>query len=354
MPLSYLLFLLLVSLGHVTSECTGKADIIFAIPGSEQVPGQEFFSFERFLINLISYFQLGVDEVNVGLILYGKEPEPISWLQPSKSVKQTNTRITLMSQRVLYYDQLHGGNDVAAALTLMRHMFKNPNGYPTQLVRSGVKQIGVFFMYDSVLKQDRQRVVDAANEVKSDGIVMYVVGKGRSGPEFASIGSDYCKTFSMGRFIDGLPSVLAYLGSSICSEMDASVNVTASNCFPQLYQRKEPEPVQCSSLSHPFPDPDNCAYYYHCLNSRPVQERCPVDMLFDPLAKSCNYKQYVSCYTDITCPTKVGLFPHPNDCNMYVNCFDHRPYVQSCPTGLWFNRKTGSCEAASLVACAAK
>lgn len=74
-------------------------------------------------------------------------------------------------------------------------------------------------------------------------------------------------------------------------------------------------------------------------------------MLFDPIAKSCNYKEYVSCYTDISCPQKEGLFPHPSDCSKYVNCFDFRPYVQSCPGGLWFDVTTGGCEAASNVAC---
>lgn len=138
-----------------------------------------------------------------------------------------------MSQRVIYANQLNGGNDVANAINLMRHMFKTPSGLPAPGPRPGVKQIGIVFTYNNVEPAERQGVVNAARAAKGDGIVLYAVGKGRSGPEFGSIGSDYCKSFSMGRFIDGLPSVLAYLGSSICSEMDPTVNVTASNCFPR-------------------------------------------------------------------------------------------------------------------------
>jgi len=119
----------------------------------------------------------------------------------------------------------------------------------------------------------------------------------------------------------------------------------------ELYQRKEQEPIQCSDKSILFPDPENCAYYYHCLFRQPVQEPCPLNMLFDPIAKSCNYKEYVSCYSDISCPQKEGLFPHPADCSKYVNCFDFRPYIQSCPGGLWFDVTTGGCDAASNVAC---
>ena len=207
----------MILLFTILAQCPGKADIVLAIPGSDLVPGQEFFPFERFLISLVSYFQLDPDNVNIGLILYGKEPVAINWPQPFKTQTQINTRISLMSQRPLYYNELNGRNDVAAAITLMRSMFKNPTGYPLQMPRTGAKKIGVLFTYNSVPESERQRVELAAEGAKSDGITMYGVGKGRAGPEFSSIGSDYCKSFSMGRFIDGLPRVLAYLGSSICT-----------------------------------------------------------------------------------------------------------------------------------------
>lgn len=158
---------------------------------------------------------------------------PINWPQPFKGSKQINTRITLMSQRNMYSDQLNGGNDVGNAIMMMRHMFETPSGLPVPGPRPDVKRIGVVFTYNNVEPFLRQSVVDAATEAKREGITLYAVGKGRAGPEFSAIGSDYCKSFSMGRFIDGLPSVLAFLGSSICSEMDPTVNVTSNNCFPR-------------------------------------------------------------------------------------------------------------------------
>lgn len=351
MMLSLIVVGLIFNAANSHAQCTGKADIVFAVPGSQIVPGQEFFPFERFLINLVSHFQMDADNVNVGLILYGKEPLAISWPQPFKDPRQTNTRITLMSQRQIHARELNGGNDVAAALSMMRHMFNYPTGFPDEIPRPGAQKIGIIFTYDGVPAEDQARVEEAAYNIKSDGVVMFAVGKGRPGPEFSSIGSDYCKSFSMGRFIDGLPSVLAYLGSSICAELDPTVNVTASNCFPQLYQQREPTHVECSPESIVFADPDNCAYFYHCLFRRPVQERCPIGMLYDPIAQSCNKKEYVSCYSAITCPKKAGLFPHPGDCSKFINCFDFRPYIQSCPTGLWFDVTSNSCESAKTVAC---
>ena len=203
------------------------------VPGSEIVPGHEFFPFERFLINLISYFELDENNVNVGLILYGKNALPFSWPQPVKNHKQINTRITLMSQRGAYAEKLNGKNDLAAALDLMRNMFAKSVVNAVNGKRKHVRSIGVVFTYDAVEESERQDVIDAAEAAKRDGITMYGVSKGRPGPEFSHIGSDYCKSFSMGRFIDGLPSVIAFMGSSLCSEMDPNVNVTELNCFPR-------------------------------------------------------------------------------------------------------------------------
>ena len=76
-----------------------------------------------------------------------------------------------------------------------------------------------------------------------------------------------------------------------------------------------------------------------------------MNMMFDPIAQSCNYKDFVSCYTDITCPVRTGLFPHPHSCDKYVNCFDFRPYIQQCPGGLWFDAATGECQKRDTVAC---
>ncbi|KAG0700417.1 Peritrophin-1 [Chionoecetes opilio] len=40
---------------------------------------------------------------------------------------------------------------------------------------------------------------------------------------------------------------------------------------------------------------------------------------------------------DVTCPTPVGLFPHPWECTEWVHCDHNIPYVKDCPAGLHFN-----------------
>ena len=198
-------------------DCGGTADVIFAVPGSWSVPGEEFFPFETFLTMLADYFVMDRDNINVGLILYGKEPIAISLPQPFKDQAETNTRITLLTQREAYADTMSGTPDVQGALRLMRHMFTNPAGYPSQRPRPGVTQIGVLFTYGSAPSGSYDEIVNLANEIKDMGVVMYAVGRSKVGPEFAKIGSDQCKLFSMDSFTNGLPSVLPYLGSSICT-----------------------------------------------------------------------------------------------------------------------------------------
>jgi len=198
-------------------DCSGKADIIFAVPGSIGIPQEEFFPFERFLIMLLDHFKMDQNNINIGLILYGREPKAMSYPQPFKDQSQTNARITLLTQRQLYLNQLHGPSNVAGALRLMRVMFRNPTEYPLARARPGVRKIGVVFTYGMVPQSNTNDVISTANDIKGDGAEMYVIGRRRIGPEFSHIGSDPCKLFSMNSFIDGLPSVLPYLGSSICT-----------------------------------------------------------------------------------------------------------------------------------------
>lgn len=204
-------------------DCPGKADIIFAIPGSYDIPGEEFFPFERFLVMLIDHFVLNVDNINVGLMLYGNEALALTYPQPIKDQAAINARITLMTQRSFYGNKMLGVSDVTGALILMREMFRRPASFPLIPPRPGVKQIGVLFTYDRVADHEILAVVNASRDIKSDGVTMYVIGRSPIGREFLEIGSDPCKLFSMSSYINGLPSLLPYLGSSICTGNDTFI-----------------------------------------------------------------------------------------------------------------------------------
>lgn len=166
---------------------------------------------------LTDYFQIDRDNVNVGLILYGREPVAISWPQPMKDQTQTNTRISLLAQRELYNGKLKGAADVKAALYLMRQMFRNPSGYPLVLPRPDTKQIGVMFTYGSVQADMIPDVIAATKQFKEAGIDMYSVGRMPNGEWFPEIASHKCNVFSMESYSEGLRGLLPYIGSSICT-----------------------------------------------------------------------------------------------------------------------------------------
>lgn len=166
---------------------------------------------------LVDYFVLDENNVNVGFVLYGNEPTILSHPQPFKDQAETNTRATLLTQRENYMNILGSPPNVARALNLMRAMFQNPSGYPMERPRRGVKKIGVIFTWGAQPIEAFDDVVRASDDLRMDGVTMYAVGRSPIGPEFARLATDECKLFSMGNFQEGLPSVLPYLGSSICT-----------------------------------------------------------------------------------------------------------------------------------------
>ena len=166
---------------------------------------------------LVDYFRIDRDNVNIGLILYGKEPIAISWPQPTKDQTKTNTRISLLAQRESYARKLSGTTDVPGALRLMRHMFRNPSGYPLQQPRPSAKQIGIMFTYGTVPDYMTEDIIATANDFKEAGIDMYSVGRSPNGQWFNEIASHPCNVFSMDSYAEGLRGLLPYIGSSICT-----------------------------------------------------------------------------------------------------------------------------------------
>ncbi|XP_041349198.1 peritrophin-1-like [Gigantopelta aegis] len=44
------------------------------------------------------------------------------------------------------------------------------------------------------------------------------------------------------------------------------------------------------------------------------------------------------------CGGKLGLFPHPQHCDQYIQCFNGGLWVRKCPVGLQFNPDTRYCD----------
>ncbi|KAK6192701.1 hypothetical protein SNE40_004127 [Patella caerulea] len=106
-----------------------------------------------------------------------------------------------------------------------------------------------------------------------------------------------------------------------------------------------------------FEDPNDCGAFFQCSPAGLVRVKCAKGTLFDRNIKRCNTKEFVTCYSGISCPHPYGLFPDPRFCNKFLNCFKNIPYVQACPAGLVFNAVApgkGFCDYPKYVHCGGK
>lgn len=62
--------------------------MIIAVPGSSLVVESEFDVLEEHIIELLRFFEISVDDFNIGLVLYGQSPIPILYPQPFKTRQQ--------------------------------------------------------------------------------------------------------------------------------------------------------------------------------------------------------------------------------------------------------------------------
>ena len=133
----------------------------------------------------------------------------------------------------------------------------------------------------------------------------------------------------------------------------------------------------------------NCAEFYLCSNGVPSLLTCPGDLYFNLATGRCDYRDNVDCdisastaAPDTTtspassgegpspaeraarqvesdagpvCPDHAGpypvLLPNPSNCSTYYMCSGGVAVLMSCPTGLFFNNNTWTCDFPAHVDC---
>ncbi|EFX88960.1 hypothetical protein DAPPUDRAFT_310994 [Daphnia pulex] len=117
--------------------------------------------------------------------------------------------------------------------------------------------------------------------------------------------------------------------------------------------------------------PDECSNrYYTCLEGVAYESFCPGNAIFDPDRLVCAAPESVACYyttttsttvtwpyttqrittttfsppVEFVCPSDNGLYPNPDDCKTFYQCTGGKPYIKTCPTGLYFNPETLVCD----------
>uniref|UniRef100_A0A1B0CP06 Putative peritrophin-1 n=1 Tax=Lutzomyia longipalpis TaxID=7200 RepID=A0A1B0CP06_LUTLO len=97
-----------------------------------------------------------------------------------------------------------------------------------------------------------------------------------------------------------------------------------------------------------YADPKTCKRFYQCVDGYPYLNRCPSGLFFDDISKYCTFKDEARCGPIATsqkpeeeykCPIDVGNgnYADPKTCKRFYQCVDGYPYLNRCPSGLFFD-----------------
>lgn len=113
----------------------------------------------------------------------------------------------------------------------------------------------------------------------------------------------------------------------------------------------------CPEKNGVFADSIQCDRYYECSNFVLTEKLCPDGLVFSDGAAGegrCDFPFNVDCTgrpelqpanTTSNCPRQNGYFKHENPaiCNQFFFCSAGQANLITCPDGLVFNEKTGTC-----------
>ncbi|XP_037041236.1 peritrophin-48-like [Bradysia coprophila] len=149
--------------------------------------------------------------------------------------------------------------------------------------------------------------------------------------------SQSCNSYN--RCINGLPQhgvcPKGYAFGSRSQMCETNIEVDCRSCSP-------------FGIQH-IPNPDSCQTYYRCVNGVRTSMTCSDGLLFDRSYGDCNLASKVRCETKnyICEPFKaLGLviIGDPSDCTSYYRCLNGNTFEAACPTGLYYNPHTATCE----------
>ncbi|XP_071178918.1 uncharacterized protein [Mytilus edulis] len=292
---------------------------------------------EDFLLEIINYFEISKYDFKIKILEYS----PISRTKSKflTSRKSANTEISSLGikRTKITSNGIYLKPVLEDALEMLN--------MTTEIYR---KKVIVLFLNNIIF--DHTTSAWYAKYMKQNGVVFYVVTSFKRSVDTAmSLASDPCKAFVVDDYKSGMDDVISDLGNNICLASDPRLAVTSGpdtlgNCnIGILYKPPETENHFSCAKDGLFQDPLNCAYFYKCTRGTSVHLKCEPGNMFDARTHTCNHKMAVTCYTGVSCPDDTGLFPYPNDCFKFLNCFQGMPYVQPCPSGLAFDKIVKRC-----------
>ncbi|XP_075160377.1 peritrophin-1-like, partial [Haematobia irritans] len=131
-----------------------------------------------------------------------------------------------------------------------------------------------------------------------------------------------------------------------------------------------------------YPHPSDCTKFLQCANGATYIQNCGPGTAFDSVHQVCDFKEKVHCgdvdsvnsgvlisgksyeghhesnsefqsnSNHVECPAGVtGLYPHPHDCEKFLQCSNGQTYIQSCGPGTGFDSIRFVCDYQEKVQC---
>lgn len=99
-----------------------------------------------------------------------------------------------------------------------------------------------------------------------------------------------------------------------------------------------------------IPKPNTCHTYYHCSNGKVnLESKCPEGFAFNFKEQLCDHEEAVKC---AICPEEGSAnFADPDNCNYYYRCVDGVRTHEHCEENMRFDRELGGCHHRSSVQC---
>ncbi|XP_058836814.1 uncharacterized protein LOC131693198 [Topomyia yanbarensis] len=130
-------------------------------------------------------------------------------------------------------------------------------------------------------------------------------------------------------------------------------------CVPGHNETCEFTPLEEMCNNSPFgsvfPHPDNCAKYVRCAVNVVSEIPCPLYHIVRPGTIECVPGDPATCQLleDLCIDRNDEKIPHPIDCDSYIQCHEHQSAILVCPPGEIFDVTEQNCIPGNTVTCEA-
>nr|BAD16597.1 DEC-1 [Lymnaea stagnalis] len=321
-------------------NCTQSyGDIIFVMDSSSSITYPNYVKQLSFVANVTRNFLIGKDDVRYGALIFGSNVEKLFDLKKYDSPVD-------VEQHIMEATYLASSTDTAAALQyiLDQRMFADEQGGRPD----AVKIIIVLTDGESTYPEKTRA---EATKLQSLGYHMMSIGIGNeiNELELNALASNTSNIFKAASY-----QVLDQLHKEVVTracQIQGEGNLPDYSNFCRLLQPGV------------YPHPD-CRRYIRCVSQVAQIINCPAGEAFNRALSACHYDDNARLCLGInqlpgqviTSPTnidvsnrcavngwRVGIYPHPVTCSLYLQCDNYVTQVSSCPPYTVFDPLRSGC-----------